>query len=120
MTINEAIVKFRRLKPNQMDVNDVLAWLTNVDQTVTIEVLQPRTDSVLALPVYNAIDDTELLIPSPYADAYMYYLAAMVDFWTLDIKGYNNSLYAYTTMLGNYKDYYNRMHKVLGSQAIRT
>lgn len=120
MTVNELVEKFKRLKPHQMSEEDILAWITNVDQTVVIETLQKRTTSIVEMPVYTKADDTVLLIPSPFADAYIYYLAAMVDFWTLDMNGYNNSLYAYNTMLSNYKDYYNRNNQYIGSQAIRT
>ena len=120
MTIAEVLAKFKRLKACQIDTQDLLAWLTNVDQTVVIEILQPRSTSVIEMPVYAEANNTQLLIPSPYADAYIYYLAAMVDFWTIDMSGYNNSLYAYNTMLSNYRDYYNRTFKTIGSQSIRT
>lgn len=119
MTVSELINKFQRLKPNQMDTADILSWLTNVDQTVTIEILQPRTQESKELPVYTAVDDTPLLIPTPYAEAYVFYLAAMVDFWTQDMNGYNNSMYAYSTMFSNYRDYYNRTFKMISAQSIR-
>lgn len=120
MTVAEMLAKFKRLKPCQIDTQDLLAWLTNVDQTVVIEILQPRSQDVIKMPEYTEANDTQLLIPSPYADAYVFYLGAMVDFWTQDTNGYNNGMYAYSSMFNNYRDYYNRTFKMICAQSIRT
>lgn len=118
MTIKNVISRFKRLKPNQMNTDDLLLWISNVDAAVCMEILQPRTKEIIQLPVYTAADDTEVLIPSPFLDAYMYYLAAMTDYWTQDTDGYNNNMFAYTTAFNNYRDYFNRSAAVLCRQGI--
>ena len=119
MTVSSVINLFRKLYPYTVDDTELLYWLTAVDRTVVIETLQPRSQTEIALPEYTAADNTELLIPSPYCDAYLFYMAGMCGLWALENDIYNNMMYAYTTMMSNFKSYISRTEKTVSSQSIR-
>lgn len=114
MTIQEALEKLDRLKPNQYTKADKLLWLSNLDRMVKIEIIDTHHGNAIALDGYTADTDTNtmLLVPAPYDDVYTHYLIAQVDYYNQDIGKYNNSMTMFESAYKNYAAYYNRAHAI--------
>ena len=48
MTVKNVISRFKRLKPNQMNTDDLLLWISNVDAAVCMEILQHKGNCTTA------------------------------------------------------------------------
>ena len=76
MTVKNIINHIDKIKPNTFDFEAKLMWLSEVDGRVQIEILKSDADGV-SLP---SNENDTLLIPDAYAEAYVYYILAMMDF----------------------------------------
>ena len=54
---------------------------------------------------------TELLVPAPYDEIYLFWLESKIDYWNGEVGKYNNSITMYNTAYSAYEKYYNRTHK---------
>ena len=115
MTVIEAIEEADVLKPNLFQVQNKIAWLSRLDLRVYNEVMlthqwnEGETD-----PQFTGYtkDDTEttLLVPEPWAEMYVYYLSAMIDFNNLEYDGFNASNAMFETVYSQYANRYNDEH----------
>ena len=53
---------------------------------------------------------TELLVPYPYSDVYIWYIIRNIDLYNNEIARYNNSNAMYNNAYLTYSDYYTRSH----------
>ncbi|MPN04852.1 hypothetical protein SDC9_152100 [bioreactor metagenome] len=67
--------------------------------------------SAVAHGPYNTNDmDAVLMVTEPYADVYIKWLFAQIDFHNAEYTRYNNSMIMYNAALSAYADAYNRSH----------
>lgn len=130
MNIEEAINRFDSLIHNTYSQEDKLAWLSRVDGMVYNHIIMtheghedvsfPDYTDTIDDTIDNTIDDTiddtidletELLIPEPYSDAYLYWLEAQVHYYNGEYHKYNNAIVQFNTEYEAYADYYNRNNK---------
>ena len=62
--------------------------------------------------------DTVLMVPEPYSDVYVKYLAAQIDYHNAEFARYNNSMVMYNMALTAFADWYNRTHMPLQNNYI--
>lgn len=127
MTVGSAITKIATLKPHTHSDDTLAGWLSDVDKTFWAEVItlyeNTAADGDMPEPdVYQApaeegeggdppaVEDTELLIPAPYDELYVHYLAAQIDFWNGEYGRYNNAMAMFNSKRGDYVNLYNRTH----------
>lgn len=113
MKILEAITQLQSVKPNQYDDETHIRWLSDLDGLIFNEIIRwhEGTDEVKHGPYSTEDLDTELMVQEPYADVYIKYLAAQVDFFNAEVARYNNSMIMFNVALSTYADWYNRTHQ---------
>lgn len=115
MTISEAIDLLDVLKANKYTDEQKRGWLTELDGQVYKEIISthaPDENTPESFAGYDAETpgDTVLLVPSPYNDVYMHYLAMKVDLYNTEIINYNNDQQLFNAAYDSYAQYYNRTH----------
>lgn len=111
MTINQAITRTRALKKTQFDDDALIGWLSDLDGMIYSELTKwHASDEENVMPRYDQDTDTEtkLLVPEPYTDLYVTYLAAQIEFAQGDFTRYNNSMVMYNMRLQQFANTYNR------------
>lgn len=111
MKIIEAITQSRDVKPSQYSDDVYVRWLSDLDGRIYEEVikLHENTDDITHGP-YNPDEDmdTVLMVPEPYADVYVKYLAAQVDYHNAEFARYNNSMVMFNMALYAFSSWYTR------------
>ena len=116
MKIIEAINRIDSLKHNTYTESDKVAWLSELDSMVKVEIIDTHNDEVTFNGYDNLTDtQTELLITAPYDKAYLLWLEAQIDYYNGEYDKYNNAILMYQTAYDGYANYYNRNHMPKGT-----
>lgn len=113
MTIQQAIDTADRMRPNQYAQSDKVAWLSGLDGMVKAEIVDGREGAGdVTFSGYGEGTDgkTVLLIPEPYAEAYLHYLFSKIDFSNAEYGRYNNDMTMFNTLYSAFAGWYNRKH----------
>lgn len=129
MTVSEIIGKVDHLRPNQMEYDDKIEFLSDLELMLINEVIltheipewvaEHETYQKYILtngrePLHDKAEDGELLIPAPYGrDVYYWYLVSRMDVIEGDADRYENDFQMYNNALLTYKDWYNRTYMPL-------
>lgn len=113
MTIREALERLDSLKYNTYTDAEKIAWLDRLDRTVKAQVID--THEGAAIPGFDGYTadtaiETTLLIPAPYDEAYIHYLAAQIDFANGEFDKYNAEITMYNTFYSAFTAAYNQTH----------
>ncbi len=113
MTIKEAINQVDLLKPNTYEALVKIGWLSRLDTMVKGQVIDAYDGAEKVQ--FSGYDeqtpkDTALLMPEPYAEAYLRWIEAQIDYANGEYDKYNNSIVMFNTAFQGYKDEYNRTH----------
>lgn len=114
MTIIEALNAIDDIYPNTCTQEEKIAWLSTLDEKVKKNVIDTHEDGEsVSFERYTTKTplDTELLIPSPYTDVYLYWLQAKIDYWNGEMGRYNNSISNYNAEYTAFANAYNREHR---------
>ena len=90
MTIAKVIAQLMEVKPHQYSTEALVGWLSDLDGRIWEN--------------YHR----ELLIPAPYEDLYIRYLAAQVDYYNAEFARYNNSMVMFNLLLTEYVNHLTR------------
>jgi len=113
MKIIEAINKIDALMPNSYNLGDKIRWLSNLDGTVKQNMIDKfvGSENVSFAGSHAETDlETELLVPAPYDEMYVYWLQAQIDYWNQELSKYNNSVAMYNTAYSEFERWYIRNH----------
>lgn len=121
MTVNEAIQKTDALKPNAYPLGEKVRWLSELDGQISEEILEPIVGGAAPFEPYDpeTDGDTELIAEGVYADIYIKYLCAQIDYHNGEWKRYNNSAAMYQASWELYAKYMRRRHKPEAGAKIR-
>jgi hypothetical protein len=112
MNVIEAIGKIDDLKPNTYSNMEKTDWLTTLDRLVKREIIDvclPGND--VAVPTYTEADTmTELLVPSPYDEIYIYWLEGKIDYYNHEYSAYNNAAELFNNLFQTYKERFQKEH----------
>ena len=118
MKIIDALTKIDALKYNTYSNEDKVDWLSRLDAMVKRLIIDTHegADAI----VFNGYDErtdveTELLVPAPFDEVYLRWMEAQIDYHNGEYDKYNNAIIMYNTAFEAYANFYNRMHKPLGS-----
>lgn len=117
MTIIEAIHKIDDLKHNTYSQSDKVKWISRLDTMVKTHVVDTHEggEGVTFTGYDEQTDkDTELLIPEPYADAYLLYMETQIDYTNGEYAKYNNAMERFNTVWRDFQNWYNRTHMPKG------
>lgn len=112
MTIIEAINGIDSLKPNKYTQEQKIEWLDKLDGLLKEQVIDTHEggEGVVKADYNTAPVTKQLLVPAPYDEIYINYLAMKIDFANGDYRKYNNSAFMYNESLGEYRKWHNRTH----------
>lgn len=135
MTVAGIIQQYNAERPNSIDDELKVGWLRKVEQMIISEVItQHEHDledtSELSLNVVGSVlyiekagnltehiasfgMDTELLVPEPYDDLYLFYLDQRIAYNNNDSRRYNAAVTQYNNALLTYQQYFNRSYKAI-------
>ena len=133
MTVAEIIEQYNTERPNQASDELKIGWLKKCEQMIINEVIisheHDLTDedkvslsvhgSTLKITPAGLLEshmdgfdlDTEMLVPAPYDDLYLWYLDQRVGYTQADTKRYNMAVVQYNNALLSYQQYFNRTYK---------
>lgn len=114
MTIQDVIAETDNLKPNQYDTGSKLRWLSDIEGKIYDDILSVRMGSpVSSCPKYDLESDfdTDLLAPDTYAQVYVYYLMAMIDYYNAELERYNNSMVMFNMAWDEFARYWYSTHR---------
>lgn len=114
MTIQEAIDEIDRIKANAFPVEQKISWLNEVDMMVWHEIFLAH----VGMPPESKFDgydqdtnkSTRLLVPWPYTDIYIKYMAAKMDDAYRETGEYEKSSNAFNTAYKVFGDFWRRTH----------
>lgn len=117
MTIMDLLNRIDNLKPNRYDQSEKIRWLSSLDERITNDIFAKYEGSEEI--VHNGYTDetpltTELLVPSPYDEMYLYWLESQIDYWNGEYAKYNNSIEMFNTAYMAFANHYNRNHMPKG------
>lgn len=118
MTIIEAINRIDSLKHNTYTQSDKVEWLSRLDAMVKKHIIDTHDGDEVTFTGYDDSTDlqTELLIPEPYAEVYLRWMEAQIDYYNGEYNRYNNSISMFNTAYNGYQNYYNRTHMPKGNK----
>ena len=99
MTVADAIQRADSLRPNPFSKQEKFQWLSELDGKIAREVLKKEDFSPYA---YSDDGGRKLLADAPYTDIYLFYLCAMIDFFSRDYGEYNNSMLLFNSLFEQY------------------
>lgn len=112
MTIEKAIDICDRQKPNGYTAEDKIHWLGKLDQMIFDEIIDRHEGGPEKFDGYkDDVDgETELLADDAYADLYVKWLFAQIDFANAETARYNNSMAMFNALYDSYSKSYTRRH----------
>ena len=125
MKIIEAINQIDELKPNQYTLDAKIKWLSELDGQIFSEVIlthQPNDNYSYSFNGYGYetdIEGTDLIVPFPYCELYLWYLESKIDFSNGEIGKYNNSAAMYNNAYAAFANYYNRTYMPIPSNTFK-
>ena len=116
MTVIEAINRIDALKLNTFGPSEKVKWLSELDAIVKSEIIDAHEGAdKVEFSEYTEEDLTrELLIPSPYDRVYIHWLESKIDYWSNELKRYNNSAATFNAAYESYARHYVENHKPIG------
>lgn len=138
MTVAGIIEQYNNERPNQVDDSTKLNWLKKLEKMIINEVIISHehdlednskltlTVSGSTLHITNAgslthhIDsfdmDSDLLVPEPYDDLYIYFLDQRIALQNNDKTRFNTATTMYNNALLQYQQYFNRTYPTIRRQ----
>lgn len=99
MTVKEAIQRADALRPNPFSDQEKFQWLSELDGKIAREILKKEDFTPYA---YSGDGKKALLADNAYTDIYLFYLSAMIDFFSRDYGEYNNSMLLFNSLFEQY------------------
>ena len=121
MTIAEVIELCDNQKPNAYSDEDKIHWLSKLDQMIFDEVISRHEGAPDSFAGYtpSTKQSTQLLAEDAYADMYVKWLFAQIDFANAEMSRYNNSFAMYNVLYDAFARSYTRKHMPLQPNYIR-
>lgn len=120
MTIAQAIELCDQQKPNAYTDEDKIHWLSKLDGMIYDEIISRHEGAPESFGGYTASDtQKELLADDAYADMYVKWLFAQIDFTNAEISRYNNSIGMFNSLYATFAASYNRRHMPIQPNYIR-
>lgn len=117
MTIAQAIAKINALKPNSYSDEEKIGWLSELDKRINEEIINTHEGSekvVFDGYTANTSHTTQLLVPAPHDDLYVYWMESKIDYWNGETNKFNNSISMFNATYSEYARHYNRTNMPKG------
>ncbi len=119
MTVQEAIAEVNKLKQNTIDDGTKVMWLSRLDSLVYTEIIKahrlnaatdilPQVKENFTPYDENNAAEEVLLAPYTYADMYIFWLEAQINYWNDDIENYNKAITRFTEKYNAFANWFNQ------------
>lgn len=119
MTIMDCLNRIDTIKPNSYSQSEKIKWLSTLDGIIKAEIIDTHEGGE-NIPFKGYGDDepisTELLVPAPYDEIYLFWLESKIDYWNGEIDRYNNSIEMYNAAYAAFARHYNRSNQPKGKR----
>lgn len=143
MTINSVIETVSRLKPGAVEDRDMARWLLDLDGRLRQRLLpvEDKPEEGPEAPVeaegepegedaggaaqsappmsWPEDGDKPLFVPVEYGELYVFYVIAMVEFYTREYGSYNNTIILFNDRLSDFLRAWRRAHRPAPRGAVR-
>ena len=122
MTILQALTQADRLRPNEIDAEQKLRWLSTLDGQIHRELLESYQTQSLPFSGYDAQTElctTQLLVPFPYDDLYLRYLVMRIDLEQGELELYNHDAAGFNRIWQRYAAHHGRTYTPKGESRLR-
>ena len=121
MTLQEALKACDRMKPNACPEQEKRRWLSELDGRIYRELLAVHEDAPDTFSGYDmqTVGETALLVPDRYAELYLFYLSAQIDFVNAEFARYNNAAALYNAAYDAFANAYHREHRPLQKHRLK-
>lgn len=112
MKLAELIAYVDSIRPNAYDKDVMTGWVNEIERQVWEQVIN-RAENAVDYPglyVYDANDETELLVDDSHKDVYVTYLLAQMDYANMEIDRYNVDSAMHQAAWDGYAAEYRRNH----------
>ena len=118
MTIIEMITDVDAMKPNGYEQIYKIQWLSHLDGRIKNGIIDTHEGGEVAFNGYGDSTDLhpQLLVPEPYAEMYLRWMEAQIDYYNGEYEKYNNAMDMFHTAYRGFASYYNRTHMPKGSK----
>ena len=117
MTLQEALDYTDAMKPNMMDRQLKVKYLTEIEQLIWGEIVMrhEHTEEHETKPVYTEETEpgTELIVPDPYSMVYVYWLMSKIDIQNQEDARYNIDRAHFENEYDTMSDWWTREHMPL-------
>ena len=112
MKLAELIAYVDSIRPNAYDKDVMTGWVNEIERQVWEQVINRAEDAVdyPGLYVYDANDETELLVDDSHKDVYVTYLLAQMDYANMELDRYNADSAMHQAAWDGYAAEYRRNH----------
>ena len=113
MKLGEVIEKVDRKLKNSIPRGEKIRWLSQLEWRVKHQIIDTHQGAEkTAFSGYdeNTETDTELLVPAPYDEMYLYYLEAKIEYQNQQEDRYNNAMDLFDEKWAAFAGWYNRTH----------
>lgn len=138
MKVSTLISEYNTDRPNQVDDSRKINWLKKVEAMIIREVVSTHqggsldtwtvdgTTLTIGSTIYDtdieAIisdfgDDTELIVPDPYSDLYMFWLDERIALMNNEAKRYSSVSTLFNNAYVTFQQWYNRTHMPLSGRS---
>lgn len=112
MTARELLTTIDQMRPNAFTDGEKLQFLNTIEGRIYTEILNRAEGNDLTfVPFQEGEEEKELIVPIPYTDIYIYYLAAMIDFYNGDSDRYNDTMVLFNQAWEDYAAHYREENK---------
>jgi hypothetical protein len=107
MTVRELLAMVDQLRPNAYTDQEKIDMLNTIEGRVYTDILlKAEGYEGEFVPFKEGQEKRELIVPVPFTDLYVFYLAAMIDFYNGDSGRYNDTMVLYNRAFDDYAAYY--------------
>lgn len=116
MTISEAIAEIDSQKINAYEHEKKIKWLDRLDNRIYNEIILTHEyndgEEEVTFSGYNADTDmdTELLVGEHYAEMYVRWLEAQIDYNNMEYDAFNNCNSVFESIYSSFRNAYNQSH----------
>lgn len=111
MELAQALLQIKDIKPSQFGDTMLVAWISELDGQLHDALMTGRKDApTLEAPYTVEEGDQVLLVPFPYDQIYIYWLAAKIDHANQEFDRYNNNMALFNSYHDAFCASYARAH----------
>jgi hypothetical protein len=112
MKVREILAEIDQIRPNAYTDGEKIGFLNTIEGRVYTDIYQKAEGfEGEFVPFKEGEEDRELSVPVPFADLYLYFLMAKVDFHNGDSGRYNDTMVLYNDAWDQYAAHYRENHK---------